>query len=124
MLDIHISTAAQELNARLDKGWAELKNCSACKIPPFSFCFPHFFPSMLFPSSPSILLCSQFSVTFLGDLEGFEHFSFLSPHAQDPLAGYPRLVIMHSTNILLPRRTNKRFLIHSHATALFLALFS
>jgi hypothetical protein len=38
-------------------------------------------------------------------------FSLHSPHAQDPQAGYPRLVIMHSTNLFLPRRTNKRFLI-------------
>jgi hypothetical protein len=87
MLDIHISTAAQELNARLDKGWAELKNCSACKIPPFSFCFPHFFPSILFPLSPSILLCSQF-LSLLGDLEGSEHFSFLAQSSRARSSGW------------------------------------
>jgi hypothetical protein len=37
--------------------------------------------------------------------------SLHSPHAQDPQAGYPRLVIMHSTNLFFPRRTNKRLLI-------------
>jgi hypothetical protein len=72
MLDIHISTAAQELNARLDKGWADSKIAARAKIPPFSL-FSTCFYSVLFSLSPYILFCFLFC-RFLGDLEGFELF--------------------------------------------------